>query len=114
MESYEKLKAAEAKLRAADDLLWDLESLSFCDPQCQSELKAQHAYYIDCEDAYYLENQYYSSHLQMCGLKGDCDMECVKDCSFWTWSPWTDCFQQCACANPPEYYDVSMMVASNF
>jgi len=41
-------------------------------------------------------------------------MECVKECSFWTWSPWTDCFNQCECTNPPEYYDVSMMVRSNF
>lgn len=95
-------------------MLWDLESLSFCDAACQGELKSLHAYYIDCEVAKELSVTHYQSKLEMCGLQDDCNMECVKECSFWTWSPWTDCFTECECTNPPEYYDTYMMVESNF
>jgi len=114
VEIHDKFKSAEEKLREADKKLCELEGLTVCDAECEAHLKEQHAYYIDCEDAYWLEKKYYHDALRRCQLKDTCDMTCVKECSFWSWSPWTDCFTECGCTHPPHDLTTKDLVMSNY
>jgi hypothetical protein len=63
------------------------------------ECKEEAAHYVESKEELDEQSAKYEQQLQKCGLTKDCDMDCVRECSFWTWNPWSNCFSTCGCTN---------------
>jgi len=62
-------------------------------------LKEDYAYYVDAKQELHVKEDHLQQTLHLCGLRKDCDMPCVRECSFWTHAPWTHCFNACGCTD---------------
>jgi len=77
-----------------------ISELSDCDDsEKEAELKKEHEHYFNAKQDLDSKKEKMHAHLKQCGVKRDCDMTCVRECSFLSWAPWVNCFSACGCVD---------------